>query len=266
VDFGCLAQQMTHLIHENVKDPSLRDWVIPNFTTTTPNDTTVCSVVMMATMKAYFSYEFQLCCGIPHVTLEGTKEDWEKILSKLEKLRQYGLQPIAWYHLLRPIVSRFVSAFDHPNSRENLDFWSKVAHFESGGSGPSYRAGWITAFCVFNTGEVQWQGDQFKEVPKLLPGPETEEVAMLPATEFFEKYFVEPWQKAYLVLDGVRYPWIGSNKIPAGFAEVDVKLDDNGEVFDTMMVAGSVGTKVSGERKEVVSPMAGWWIYIKPEA
>ena len=101
-------------------------------------------------MKEYFSYKFMLMCGIPRVTLQGEKADWEKILSRLEILKEYGLQTIAWYHLLRPIVTRFVKAFDAPDSQENLDFWQHVCHFEGGASGPSYTSGWITAFCVFD--------------------------------------------------------------------------------------------------------------------
>lgn len=52
-DFGDLARKMTELIEENVVDSSLREWIIPAYTTTTTLDTTVCSIVMMATMKVY---------------------------------------------------------------------------------------------------------------------------------------------------------------------------------------------------------------------
>jgi len=68
VDFGQLAQQMTKRIGENVRlsslvrvqvqtdrvqvvDPSLRDWILPSFSTTTDNDTVVSAVLMMATLK-----------------------------------------------------------------------------------------------------------------------------------------------------------------------------------------------------------------------
>ena len=50
-------------------------------------------------LQAYFSYKCCLTCGIPQVTLEGTKEDWERILSRLEKLKEYGVETLAWYHL-----------------------------------------------------------------------------------------------------------------------------------------------------------------------
>ena len=158
VDFGRMAEQMTGLMQKHIVDPALREWILPDFSTTTDLDTIVGAITMMSTMKAYFSYEFQLMCGIPCVTLEGEKGDWEKILVRLEKLKQYGVQTTAWYHLLVPVISRFVKAFDDPHGTENIDFWQRVAHFDGGGSGPTYLSGWITAFCVFNA-EGKWIGN-----------------------------------------------------------------------------------------------------------
>jgi hypothetical protein len=163
VDFGHMASTMTKEIEKNVVDPALRAWILPDFTTTTTNDTIVCSIIMMATMDKYFSYKMCLACGIPRVTLEGEKADWEKILNRLEKLKEYGLQTIAWYHLLLPVISRFVRAFNAPDAEENLDFWGRVAHYHSGGSGPAWLAGWITAFCVFDE-DGKWMGNPFKDV------------------------------------------------------------------------------------------------------
>ena len=65
VDFGALAQQMVDLIDKNVVDPTLREWVVPRFTTTTANDTTVSAVLIMATLKAYFSYGVDIIVGSP---------------------------------------------------------------------------------------------------------------------------------------------------------------------------------------------------------
>ncbi|KAJ7096869.1 hypothetical protein C8R44DRAFT_859947 [Mycena epipterygia] len=152
-------------LEKNVVDPSLREWVIPNFSTTTVNDVTVSAIIMMATLKAYFQYEFiGIECGIPRVTLLGQKSDWEGILGRLEKLKEYGIETIAWYHLLRPVISRFVAAFDAPESPANIDFWQKVAHVENMGSGPHYYSGWITAFCVFDF-KGKWIGNRLHKLP-----------------------------------------------------------------------------------------------------
>jgi Domain of unknown function (DUF4419) len=163
VDFGHLARTMTRLMHENIADPALCEWILPDFSTTTITDTTIAAVVMMAAMKSYFSYEFRLRCGIPRVTLEGEKSDWEKILARLEKLHEYGVEANAWYHLLVPVISRFVKAFDDPNGRENITFWQKVAHHENFGSGPTFLSGWITAFCAFDK-EGHWLGNTLHSV------------------------------------------------------------------------------------------------------
>jgi hypothetical protein len=53
-------------------------------------------------------------CGIPVVTLEGEKRDCENILHCPDVLSTFGLgeEPSAWVTLLRPIISKFISAFD----------------------------------------------------------------------------------------------------------------------------------------------------------
>ncbi|KAK6995722.1 hypothetical protein R3P38DRAFT_3074754, partial [Favolaschia claudopus] len=137
---------------------NLRDWILPKFSTTTSTDTTISSLLMLATTKKYFEYKMTFFCGIPQVTLEGSRADWESILQRLEKLKKYGIEAIAWYHLLLPVLSRFVKAFDDLEALDdNLEFWQKVARRESFGSHGAYCSGSITAFCVF-TPEGKWQG------------------------------------------------------------------------------------------------------------
>ncbi|KIK52327.1 hypothetical protein GYMLUDRAFT_64278 [Collybiopsis luxurians FD-317 M1] len=256
VDFGYLARLMTGELKKNVKDPSFCDWILPKFTTTTMNDTVVSSVMMMATMKKYFSYGFSLSCGIPQVTLEGTKDDWKQIVERIEKLKDFGEETEAWYKLLFPVLSRFVRAFDDPNGEQNLEFWQKVAHYHGGGSGPRYLSGWITAFCVFNEDGI-WIGNP--------PGTK------LPDASSSIEHKSSSRRRS-LIIDDAYYHRLNTNNIPAAYADVDVKLGDNGDLFDTIMVAGLVGMHVcdTGDttlsetgQKDLLKPMPGWWIFIK---
>ncbi|KAJ7322917.1 hypothetical protein DFH08DRAFT_1029983 [Mycena albidolilacea] len=257
IDFGAMSREMVGLMEKNIVDPKLREWILPKFSTTTITDTTANAVIMMATLKAYFSYEFFLTCGIPRVTLEGEKSDWVNILGRLEKLKEYGVEAIAWYHLLHPVISRFVAAFDAPASRENIDFWQRD-------SGPSYYSGWISAFAVFSpTGE--WLGNWLDKDVK-----SAEAAGSLSAEQFWVTY--APNAAKDLVLDGTPYHQVDSINVPPGYAEVDVKLNDNGELFDCMMTAGMIGMKVSSSRDvelsptgrdDIVRPVSGWWIFIK---
>ncbi len=168
-DYGDMANRMTKLIEENIVDPTLRTWIIPSFTTTATTDVVVASVIMMATLQTYFDYTFDLRCGIPHVTLLGEKDDWEQIVRRIEKLKEYGPETTAWYHLLKPVVTRFARAFDIDvaDSADNREFWNRVVHWRSGGSGPTYLSGWITAFCAFDN-QGKWLGGGLVRVHFLL--------------------------------------------------------------------------------------------------
>ena len=67
----------------------------PDYTTTDYDSTIICKISIMGAFKKYFEYEMHLCgCGIPYIILEGTSEDYEKIISKAKKLAQYNF---GWY-------------------------------------------------------------------------------------------------------------------------------------------------------------------------
>lgn len=152
--YDMLAIDMTKQIAEHIKDPSVREWVMPQFSTTTNTDTTVYAVVLMATMQTYFRYKFELCCGIPHVTLLGTVADWESLASRIDRLLEFGELMCTWHALLKPILLEFVQS---ANGKPNIDFWDRICHKKGGGSGPRYLGGWITAFCRFSE-KGDWQG------------------------------------------------------------------------------------------------------------
>jgi hypothetical protein len=234
VDWGKFSFKMTKMIAENIKDPSLREWILPTFTTTTKDDQTVASIIMMATLKNFFSYGCGICCGIPSVTLLGERSDWEQILAKVERLSTFGEEPTQWLEILRPVLRRFVSNFDAPESEDAKDFWQKIVHYSGGGSGPSYLSGWITVFCFWNTkGKAYYnpsynppvEGDTMHSMGKPTP---------------------------VLVLDGARYHRIETDQVPSGWASVPVKLIDDTVVTETVMVAGSLGLEVSSHRRNNV--------------
>ncbi|KAF9697157.1 hypothetical protein EKO04_004891 [Ascochyta lentis] len=220
VDFGTLAAHMTYEIQKNVKDPDLQAWIMPDFSTTTDSDRAVAAVLMMGAMQKYFTYGMCLACGIPSVTLLGEREDWEKILNKLDELSEFGDEPTTFAELLRPVLRNFVATFDaQPKpSAAVLDFWSRIADERSGGSGPTYLSGWITAFCM-------WDEDG-----KLL-------------------YDLKSNEDGGLLLDGVGYHSIDITDIPAAIASVPVEVDDNGTMYKTKMVAGSFGIQVTSSGK-----------------
>lgn len=153
-DMASIVDQFTQMIDHNLVDGEVKDWVIPDFSTTTKEDKLVCGSVLMATMKSYFTYHMAAFCGIPSISLDGTVEDWQNIKNRIDKFRRYNLND--WTDMLEAILEQFVQA-----KKGKLDnaFWGKICHWEGE---HSYKipelSGWITAFCVFDK-HGKWQGE-----------------------------------------------------------------------------------------------------------
>ena len=247
VDFGEMSEEMGRKIEENIIDQELKVWVIPDFTTTTQQDIVVASVILMGSMQKYFNYKFKLLCGIPSVTLLGEQSDWQKLLERLEKLKTLGEETVIWYKLLKPVLSRFVLSFEYPQSSEVCDFWNKIVHCESLGSGSSNYSGWITAFCFWNDrGNLLYN-----------PPPPSKPLPSKP-----------PSSSQNLILDGCWYHRIDTVDVPPGYSSVPVKV--NGDVFMSRLIAGSVGIKYTSSGNEAANgmtgldtlqPETGWMIY-----
>ncbi|KAH7114257.1 hypothetical protein B0J11DRAFT_594770 [Dendryphion nanum] len=147
-----MARDFTRCMEEQLVDPELRNWIIAEFSTTTPNDVAVASMVMMSTLKGYFDYSTLFGCGLPSVTLLGEREDWEMLLKRLDKLDQFGPEPTQWTKLLRAVLRRFVATFSDPESKELKKFWLQIVHANrQRGSGlpNSSFSGWITVFAYW---------------------------------------------------------------------------------------------------------------------
>ncbi|KAK0630760.1 hypothetical protein B0T17DRAFT_461842, partial [Bombardia bombarda] len=250
LDHGAMAYQMTKLMGDNLRDPELRDWVLPAFSTTNKCDQTVASIIFMGTMQKYFTYSWGTRCGIPAVTLLGEMHDWIKIAercaSRLGGLcaagASFGLGARRWYHdVLRPVLAGFIETFRAPEGPTAQHFWKGIVdRHEPNGSGKTTYTGWITAFCYWD------------EEGKCLH---------------------RKWGGAS---GGTVH--LSRSDIPMGFVKVPVTLLDNSRPIPTEMVAGSVGMRVRKadekgddnsygsygqpwEGYDTVQPETGWFMY-----
>lgn len=64
--------------------------LVNDFSTTDITSRAASQVVLMDTMKHYFSYGLELTCGIPEVALHGSLEDWHKLLEKTRGIRAWA--------------------------------------------------------------------------------------------------------------------------------------------------------------------------------
>ena len=62
-DWSAIGATMKLLMQENVTEARLREWTLPNFSTTTENDAVVASIVMMGKMQKYSKLPSSPVCG-----------------------------------------------------------------------------------------------------------------------------------------------------------------------------------------------------------
>ena len=228
VDFGDLAKRMVdEQIIKNIKDPTIAEWILPKFTTTTENDRIVASVTMMSTLKDYFQYRMYFMCGLPSVTLLGSLDDWKLLRQRADRLLEFDNQSGVmkkWHKLLTGVLDEFIKT---KSGMSNNKFWQKICDFSSGSGTPS-TSGWISVFAVFNK-DGEWQGDA-RELEIDLEGVESD------------------------------WPVIETALFPSGAISVPVHIDDNGTEYDGCMMAGQFAFDVEGTS---IQPRSDWCIAVK---
>ncbi|TBU26415.1 hypothetical protein BD311DRAFT_789782 [Dichomitus squalens] len=239
IDFASIARDMSGEIDKHNRVPPVVDKTL---------DVTICSVQLMSTLKSYFSYKARLLCGIPSVTLEGEKADWERLYKRLDRLPELGEEPERWASMLRPILRRFVDAFD---GRPDATFWEHVEHLLSG---------WITAFCVWDTKGTWLAGPR--------PDPKGHSPCAREMTSAAPSRAFRGNSDSDYVLDGVEYFTLDMDDVAEGYCEVDVLLDDNGEEIKCKMLSGHVAMTISEGQEgsgsyDTLSPAPQWFLYVK---
>lgn len=123
------------------------DVLTPTFTTTTIISRCVAQMSIMKIMDSYFTYTFCGGCGLPYVTIEGSLEDWQKIVMKLEELRKYKIE--WWVDKLIPIINEICET---KKGNINKKFWNEMIKIKKGNDyDPGFVNGWFTNFFPFDS-------------------------------------------------------------------------------------------------------------------
>lgn len=166
---------MTSKIQKSIKDPEFAAVMQNDFSSTTPSHRVASQVNLMATLQNFFEYEMILeGCGIKGVEMLGNQDDWDKLLTKFQKLREL-LKPIQtnptlgwewkdeeWLDHVEMLFTNLAKTFAEtqqtgPASQEMADFWMTILMegegIKYGASGMSrYTArvynGWLIKFLL----------------------------------------------------------------------------------------------------------------------
>lgn len=233
-DVGHVSSRMAGLVKQNLADPDLADWLLPEFSTTLESDRVITAMMLLGAMKKYFRYTMVSGCGFPSVTLHGDREDWVDLTARAKRFAYgFGTEAEAWSVPLVRVLEMMVTSFDRPDTDEIRDFWMSACHVDkakgSGRGGYHRLSGWLTIFC--------WWDEKGKRV-----------------REFEELQGYE--------IRGARCPVIARIEIPTAITKVPVIWNNmtTGEVHSTEILAGLVGMKLLNEEGSSAQPASGWWV------
>ncbi|CAG8764923.1 16665_t:CDS:1, partial [Acaulospora colombiana] len=88
-DWPECIRQLLEAADKQIKKVELQSSLECDFSTSSQNTIIPSRVVLLDTFKRCSSFQFNVFCGIPKVTLEGTLNDWISIKEKLVQLRQF---------------------------------------------------------------------------------------------------------------------------------------------------------------------------------
>ncbi|KAM9988577.1 hypothetical protein ACTFIZ_003718 [Dictyostelium cf. discoideum] len=246
VSFEKLTNDMVDEICKNIKDPSIRDWIIPSFSTTTVSDKIIFSSVLMSTLKKDFIYRYGSKCGLPKVTLLGTVDDWIQLKERSLKLKEFNISNSdsssssssgsdnsddndnenlmnKWVDkYLLEILDNFIES---SNGKPNKTWWNQIIDFREQ-SGSSVLSGWLSAFCLFKD-DGTFEDNAHLDCPQLYP--ET------------------------------KWPKINCISISNGFISTPIQLtDSNGNIYNSQLFSGHFASKI--KNNNTLKPSLDWFI------
>ena len=217
-DWGKLINDFSVQIEKNTKT-DIAKTITADFTTTTPAERIASQVTLMESMKSYFEpIAILVVCGIPNITIEGTPDDWQRVIEKTRNLQSYKIG--TWLNDLEPILNEFVKAAE---GKPRQEFWQNIVkkrrpdELNRGGCGggrPTMIDGWILKFFPDKDGHTPDSVPPLKACPTNTSAP------------------------------GFKYMVLSPNG--------SVLKETNMEIF-----AGFIGAQID-RRKKLITPKIGW--------
>ncbi|KAJ4145838.1 hypothetical protein LMH87_004670 [Akanthomyces muscarius] len=243
------TRQIAGVLGDHIKDPALREWVMPSFSTTTIVDRAVAAALFIGAMQTEKCPTSRMSGGaLPSVTLLGEAADYWIILQRLDMLeRLRGCEPHDMAQLLRPVLRHMIATFETGVTPRTVSFWNNMIQKWKPDGNKTFLSGWITAFCY-------WSAEGVSNIT-----------------------FNMKQRGGAFVLDGVAYPCLDSEDIPPSSAAVPVVVDIGDERLDCTLLAASAAIYATDATPEQVAaspnqgvlkrrgrtaiqPVSGWFL------
>jgi hypothetical protein len=159
-DVNYFCDTFKSLMQKNIKDPEFVTKFTTRYTTTTQLISTVSNMMLMNTLKEYFSFQMILSCGIPSVIMEGTQEDWNLLKSFYDYFKDFlaDTELKVWFPHFDIVMNMFIEMRMLQESGEveatfNIKaLWTRVISIVPQGSGgDTILGGWVRLLVPYSS-------------------------------------------------------------------------------------------------------------------
>ncbi|MEQ8352474.1 MAG: DUF4419 domain-containing protein [Leptospiraceae bacterium] len=242
-DWTPIIEELSALLFE-AEGESLRK-LLPEFSTTTATEKMVMRATLLTAYQNKYEYSVGAICGIPHITLLGTVEDWVVLRQRAELLKDYDLQ--WWLKPLLPVLDQFVAA---RSGTIDENFWKSI-YKKEGEYVSQGLNGWILRFYPYTRNPAK--------ITSYDPMKSGESVEI--PTERFERnvFVINPENPCGESRNDAPPCFIPLESIPADTGSFPLTLErrSTGQIYNLEFYSGIIGIKQKSDLS--LMPLTGWY-------
>merc|ERR1711915_1000634 len=147
-NYEWLFEKFSEALKENIKNPDYVPLMQSDFSTTNTEQRISSQIMLMSSLQTYFDFKWGTMCGIPGVRMNGSKEDWQKLMEKatnLEKLVTSIIDDIEvrdWFPKVFDVLGNLL------NGNPDKEWWSHILSWNKtyGSGSRNWWSGWMIDF------------------------------------------------------------------------------------------------------------------------
>lgn len=120
------------------------------FSTSTRESEVANNVTILSSFKKYFVYTMAGTCGISKIRIEGTNEDWDLLLNKVEEIERFDNDIAFWTKELKYIIQKIIDTLK--TKEPDINFYKNIVQNtdKSMECKPDLVNGWIIKFIPYD--------------------------------------------------------------------------------------------------------------------
>jgi len=131
-------------------DSRIRNAIHPELSTMNRVDHLAYSGILLGAAREFFEYTWGTLCGIPQITVQGTRQDWMKVgdlATGLGSLHEHPELSGFCNYAREVVLESIIGLYD---GKEDVGFWASLVKHDSQSGAEGCTAGWLPSLNLYD--------------------------------------------------------------------------------------------------------------------